>query len=89
MNLALVRPIDVQFMETPFYGSRQVTRHLRNRGYCVRRKGLWRLMARMGLSAVCQRSHRVWCADMTFIPLRRSYLYLVAIMEWATRRALV
>ncbi len=31
-NLALMRLIDVQFLETPFFGVRQVTWHLRNDG---------------------------------------------------------
>jgi len=30
----------------------------------------------------------VWCADVTYIPMRRGFLYLVAIMDWATRRVL-
>ena len=30
----------------------------------------------------------VWCADITYIPVRRGFLYLVAIMDWATRRVL-
>lgn len=30
LNLALMRLIDAQFLETPFYGSRQMTRPLRN-----------------------------------------------------------
>ncbi len=47
--------IDAQFMETPFYGSRQMARHLRNQGYSVGRKRIGRLMARMGLRAVYQR----------------------------------
>lgn len=46
--------IDAQFMETPFYGSRQMAWHLRNQGYCVGRKRIRRLMAGMGLRAVCQ-----------------------------------
>ena len=29
LNLALMRLIDEQFLETPFYGSRQMQRHLR------------------------------------------------------------
>ena len=28
-NLALMRTIDAQFLETPWYGSRQMVRHLR------------------------------------------------------------
>jgi putative transposase len=30
----------------------------------------------------------VWCADITFIPVRHGFLYLVAIMDWATRKVL-
>lgn len=44
--------IDPQFMETPFYGGRQMATHLRNQGYCVGSKCVRRLMARMGLRAV-------------------------------------
>ena len=29
LNLNLMRRIDEQFLETPFYGSRQMVRHLR------------------------------------------------------------
>ena len=35
LNLQLMRVIDEQFLETPYYGSRQMTRHLRRRGYCI------------------------------------------------------
>lgn len=31
---------------------------------------------------------QVWCSDITFIPVSRGYLYLVAIMDWATRKVL-
>ena len=55
LNLTLMRLIDEQFMETPFYGARQMARHLRRCGYCVGRKRVRRLMARMGLAAVYQR----------------------------------
>jgi putative transposase len=34
------------------------------------------------------RPNQVWCADVTYIPMRRGFLYLVAIMDWATRKAL-
>ena len=34
------------------------------------------------------RPNQVWCADITYIPLRRGYLYLVAIMDWYSRRVL-
>lgn len=34
------------------------------------------------------RPDQVWCADITFVPVRRGLLYLTAIMDWATRRIL-
>lgn len=34
------------------------------------------------------RPNQVWCSDITFIPVSRGYLYLVAIMDWATRKVL-
>jgi len=34
------------------------------------------------------RSDHVWCADITYIPVRRGFLYLVAIVDWATRHVL-
>ena len=30
----------------------------------------------------------MWCADITYISMRRGFLYLVAIMDWATRKVL-
>jgi putative transposase len=32
--------------------------------------------------------NQVWSADITYIPMRRGYLYLVAIIDWSTRRVL-
>ena len=34
------------------------------------------------------RPGRVWCSDITYIPVRHGFLYLVAIMDWASRRVL-
>src|SRR3954454_1554999 len=107
-----MRLMDAQFLETPWYGSRQMARHLHREGYVVGRKRIRRLMAKMGLAPIYQRprttvphpEHRVfpyllrdlaierpnqvWCADITCIPMRRGFLYLVAVMDWATRKVL-
>ena len=32
------------------------------------------------------RPNQVWCADITYIQMRRGFLYLVAIMDWASRK---
>jgi len=39
-------------------------------------------------NVVVTRADHVWCADITYIPVRRGFLYLVAIMDWATRHVL-
>jgi len=111
-NLELMGEIDRQFLETPFYGSRQMARHLRRRGYAVGRTRIRRLMRLMGLQAIYQkprtstpnahhrvypyllgglsieRANQVWCADITYIPMHRGFMYLVAVMDWHTRAVL-
>jgi putative transposase len=112
LNLMLMRLIDEQFLQTPWYGSRQMARHLRREGYGVGRKRVRRLMAKMGLVPIYQRPrttvphpdhqvypyllremvidrpNQVWCADITYIAMRRGFLYLVAVMDWSTRKVL-
>lgn len=111
-NLALMRLIDQQFLETPWYGSRQMARWLQRQGNGAGRHRVRRLMRKMGLVPIYQppktsqphpehkiypyllrhltieRPNHVWCADITYIPMRRGFLYLVAIMDWATRKVL-
>ncbi len=53
-NLALMRRIDKLFLECPFYGSRQMVRHLWREGVCVGRHRVRRLMRLMGLEAIYQ-----------------------------------
>ena len=34
------------------------------------------------------RPNQVWCVDITYIPMRRGFLYLVAPMDWFSRKVL-
>lgn len=112
LNLKLMRLIDEQFLETPYYGARQMARYLRRQGYRVNRKRVRRLMQQMGFMAIYQKPNtskphpehiiypyllrgieiqepnQVWCADVTYIPMRKGFLYLVAVMDWYSRRVL-
>ena len=111
-NLALMRRIDELFMKYPFYGSRQMSRHLQREGETAGRHRVRRVMRLMGLEAIFQKprtsnphpdhriypyllgglairsANQVWCSDITYIPVQRGFLYLVAIMDWATRKVL-
>jgi putative transposase len=37
---------------------------------------------------VIDQPNQVWCTDITYIPMRRGFLYLVAVMDWSTRKVL-
>ncbi|WP_232617745.1 IS3 family transposase [Pseudooceanicola antarcticus] len=109
LNLALMRQIDEQSLETPFFGVRQMTWHLRNEGHQVNEKRIRRLMGLMPIyqkpntskaakghkiypyllrGLRVERPNQVWAADITYLPMRRGFLYLVAIMDWHTRKVL-
>ncbi|WP_371257382.1 IS3 family transposase [Phaeobacter sp. 11ANDIMAR09] len=112
LNLTLMRQIDEQFLETPFFGVRQMTWHLRNEGHPVNEKRIRRLMRLMSLMPIYQkpntskaakghktypyllrglqvgRPNQVWAADITYLPMRKGFLYLVAVIDWHTRKVL-
>ncbi len=37
---------------------------------------------------IITRPNHVWAADITYLPMARGFIYLVAIVDWATRRVL-
>ena len=47
VNLGLMRKIDQQFLETPFFGVQQITWHLQGEGHMVNVKRIRRLMRLM------------------------------------------
>jgi putative transposase len=54
-NLALMRRIDEQYLETPFYGSRRMAQELSRPEAPVNRKRVQRLMQQMGIEALYPR----------------------------------
>jgi len=111
-NLRFMEIIDKQFLETPWYGSRQMARHMQREGHKCGRHRVRRLMKLMRLIPIYQepktskkhpthkiypyllrdlpitRPNQVWCTDITYIPMRRGFLYLVAIIDWYSRKVL-
>lgn len=109
MNLDLMLQVDKQFLETPFYGVRQMTWHLQNEGHAMNEKRIRRLMRLMPIyqkpntskpakrhktypyllgGLRIDRPNQVWCADVTYLPMRKGFLYLVASMDRFTRKVL-
>jgi putative transposase len=111
-DLDLMRIIDEQYLETPFYGSRSMRNHIRRLGWTINRKPIQRLMRLMGLQAIYPKPRttkpnpqnkvypyllrglkinqpdQVWAADITYVPMSRGFMYLVAIMDWHSRKVL-
>ena len=50
-----------------------------------RQQKIWPYLLR---NVVIDQPNQVWCADITYIPMRRGFLYLVAIMDWQSRKVL-
>lgn len=111
-ELTLLRLIDEQYLETPFYGSRRMVAHLARQGYQVNRKRVQRLMRQLGLHTVYPKPklskrhpehkvypyllrgvdivsvNQVWSTDITYLPVLKGHFYLVAVMDWFSRKVL-
>ena len=108
-NDMLMRLLDVQYIKTPFYGSRRLSAYLGRIGHEVNRKRVSRLMKLMGIQAIypkpktskgnkehkiypyllrglnIDRPDYVWCTDITYIRMKKGFIYLMAIMDWYSR----
>ena len=79
LTLRLMRLSDAQFLETPCYGARQMTRWLRRQGDMVSRKRVRRLMRLLGVHALYQRprtsqphpAHRIYPYLLRDLPITR------------------
>ena len=51
-NLEIMRIIDKEYTDHPFYGSRQMRNVLRRKGYKINRKRVQRLLRKMGIQSI-------------------------------------
>jgi putative transposase len=56
-NLQLMRLLDEQYTQTPYYGTRRMTAWLRSQGYAVNRKRVTRLLRTMGVETIYPKPH--------------------------------
>jgi len=111
-DLALMSLLDKQYLKTPFYGYRKMTKFLQGQGYQVNHKRVRRLMQLMGIEAIyCKpntsrpnqahkiypyllkglpitKVNQVWATDITYVPMERGFMYLMAIMDLYSRYVL-
>ena len=78
-NLQLMRLLDEQYTQTPYYGVRRMTAWLRSQGYAVNRKRVARLLRTMGLETIYPKprlsqphpAHRVYPYLLRGVPITR------------------
>ncbi len=71
-------------------GARMLRRQLQREGIHVGRCHVRTLMPRMGLEALCPQpgTSQVWALDTTYIPMARGLVYLIAVVDVASRMVL-
>jgi putative transposase len=108
-NLVILRTLDKQYMDTPFYGVEKLLVLLTALGYKINRKRLRRLMKLQGWQTLypaarttridpaaykysyllkglsIERKNHVWAIDITYVPMKKGFMYLCAIIDIHTR----
>jgi len=108
-NIRLMRLMDEQYLNTPFYGIRKMKKWLLTQGFVINSKRVKRLMGLMGWKTLYRRPNtswknkqhkvypyllknleinrrnQVWAIDITYVPMRRGFMYLCAIIDLHTR----
>ena len=77
-------------------GRRQVATLMRRMGmealyrkpFLSRRQSAHQIYPSLLRDLVISRPNQVWAADITYIPMRRGFVYLFAVLDWASRRVL-
>lgn len=108
-NLKIMRLLDEQYFETPFYGALKLVELLKDKGYSINIKRVRRLMKVINWQTIyrepkttifnkehqkypyllrnlsIERKNQVWATDITYIPMKKGFMYLTAIIDLHTR----
>jgi putative transposase len=108
-NLSIMRVLDEQYLETPFFGVERLLVLLVAMGYKINKKRLRRLMKLVGWQTLypqrkttridpaaykypyllrdlaIERKNQVWAIDITYLPMKKGFMYLCAIIDLHTR----
>lgn len=108
-NLSIMRWLDEQYMDIPFFGVERLLVLLVIMGYKINRKRLRRLMKLQGWQTLypqrrttkidpaaykypyllrdltVDRKNQVWAIDITYVPMKRGFMYLCAVIDLHTR----
>ena len=108
-NLLIMRYLDEQYLDTPFYGVKKLLASLVLMGYKINVKRLRRLMKLVGWQTIyptpkttksdptkykypyllkdliISQKNQVWGIDITYIPMKKGFMYLFAIIDLHTR----
>jgi putative transposase len=108
-NLSIMRLLDEQYLQTPFFGVERLLVQLVVIGYKINKKRLRRLMKLIGWQTLypqrrttridpaaykypyllrdlaIQRKNQVWAIDITYLPMKKGFMYLCAIIDLHTR----
>lgn len=108
-NLEILRILDKQYFETPFYGVLRLTALLVGLGYKINSKRVRRLMKLLDWQTIYRepkttignkehkkypyllrgltinRCNQVWGTDITFIPMKTGFMYLMAVIDLHSR----
>ena len=108
-NLGLMRLMDEQYLQTPYYGVERLLVLFVALGYKINRKRIRRLMKLIGWQTLyptprttridpaaykypyllkglkIESKNQVWAIDITYLPMKRGFMYLCAVIDVHTR----
>ena len=88
IDLALMRRLDALHLEHPFMGARMGMEALYRKPNASKKcpgHDVFPYLLR-GLSI--NRANQVWALDTTYIPMAKGFVYLTAVVDWASRKVL-